>query len=105
MNNNGIMQELLQVKFCIDLYQLNLLNDNIFVISAFKLVLNSNQCCQIRNTLAQPSLTPLSFVLRRNYAEKQVFERNKPHCNVGTIGHVDHGKTTLTAAITKGKCP
>jgi elongation factor Tu len=31
---------------------------------------------------------------------KQKFERNKPHCNVGTIGHVDHGKTTLTAAIT-----
>ena len=30
-----------------------------------------------------------------------VFERNKPHLNVGTIGHVDHGKTTLTAAITK----
>jgi len=29
--------------------------------------------------------------------------REKPHCNVGTIGHVDHGKTTLTAAITKGK--
>ncbi|XP_022905466.1 elongation factor Tu [Onthophagus taurus] len=38
---------------------------------------------------------------RRFYAEKKVFERNKPHCNVGTIGHVDHGKTTLTAAITK----
>ncbi len=32
---------------------------------------------------------------------KQKFERTKPHCNVGTIGHVDHGKTTLTAAITK----
>ncbi len=32
---------------------------------------------------------------------KQVFERTKPHVNVGTIGHVDHGKTTLTAAITK----
>ena len=31
---------------------------------------------------------------------KQVFERKKPHCNVGTIGHVDHGKTSLTAAIT-----
>lgn len=31
----------------------------------------------------------------------QIFERNKPHCNVGTIGHVDHGKTTLTAAILK----
>ena len=32
---------------------------------------------------------------------KQKFERNKPHANVGTIGHIDHGKTTLTAAITK----
>ena len=32
---------------------------------------------------------------------KQTFERNKPHVNIGTIGHVDHGKTTLTAAITK----
>ena len=32
---------------------------------------------------------------------KAKFERNKPHCNVGTIGHVDHGKTTLTAALTK----
>ena len=32
---------------------------------------------------------------------KQKFERTKPHMNVGTIGHIDHGKTTLTAAITK----
>ena len=32
---------------------------------------------------------------------KQKFERTKPHINIGTIGHVDHGKTTLTAAITK----
>jgi elongation factor Tu len=32
---------------------------------------------------------------------KEKFERKKPHCNIGTIGHVDHGKTTLTAAITK----
>jgi elongation factor Tu len=32
---------------------------------------------------------------------KAKFERNKPHCNIGTIGHVDHGKTSLTAAITK----
>ncbi|MGE5397049.1 MAG: GTP-binding protein, partial [Chitinophagales bacterium] len=31
---------------------------------------------------------------------KQKFERTKPHVNIGTIGHVDHGKTTLTAAIT-----
>ena len=32
---------------------------------------------------------------------KAKFERKKPHLNIGTIGHVDHGKTTLTAAITK----
>jgi elongation factor Tu len=32
---------------------------------------------------------------------KQKFERTKPHVNIGTIGHIDHGKTTLTAAITK----
>jgi len=32
---------------------------------------------------------------------KEKFERSKPHCNIGTIGHIDHGKTTLTAAITK----
>src|SRR6187397_3172160 len=31
---------------------------------------------------------------------KEKFQRNKPHCNIGTIGHVDHGKTTLTAGIT-----
>ena len=32
---------------------------------------------------------------------KEKFERKKPHVNVGTMGHIDHGKTTLTAAITK----
>ncbi len=32
---------------------------------------------------------------------KAKFERNKPHVNIGTMGHIDHGKTTLTAAITK----
>lgn len=52
----------------------------------------------------QPKHLPaacVSFAVpRRNYAEKKVFQRTKPHCNVGTIGHVDHGKTTLTAAIT-----
>ena len=32
---------------------------------------------------------------------KEKFDRSKPHLNIGTIGHVDHGKTTLTAAITK----
>ena len=35
---------------------------------------------------------------------KAKFDRTKPHCNIGTIGHVDHGKTTLTAAITKVLC-
>ena len=41
----------------------------------------------------------------RNYAapaKKETFSRSKPHVNIGTVGHVDHGKTTLTAAITKG---
>ena len=38
---------------------------------------------------------------RRAPMAKEKFERNKPHCNIGTIGHVDHGKTSLTAAITK----
>lgn len=42
------------------------------------------------------------YIHKRSYAtEKKVYQRVKPHCNVGTIGHVDHGKTTLTAAITK----
>ncbi|XP_072943782.1 elongation factor Tu, mitochondrial [Epargyreus clarus] len=67
---------------------------------ALKLILKQNQS-YLRSANSLPTFSPLSVVLRRNYAEKVVFERNKPHCNVGTIGHVDHGKTTLTAAITK----
>ncbi|KAF7686488.1 elongation factor Tu, mitochondrial [Silurus meridionalis] len=59
--------------------------------------------------LSSPSLLHSSYKLcavplsRRNFAAeaKKVFSRDKPHVNVGTIGHVDHGKTTLTAAITK----
>ncbi|KAF8168037.1 P-loop containing nucleoside triphosphate hydrolase protein [Crassisporium funariophilum] len=47
----------------------------------------------------QKQLTGLSSVSKRGYAEQ--FSRTKPHMNIGTIGHVDHGKTTLTAAITK----
>lgn len=46
-------------------------------------------------------IRPTTISQKRFYAEKVVFKRDKPHCNVGTIGHVDHGKTTLTAAITK----
>jgi elongation factor Tu len=41
------------------------------------------------------------FLRRIFKMAKAKFERTKPHCNIGTIGHVDHGKTTLTAAITK----
>ncbi|XP_027238995.2 elongation factor Tu, mitochondrial [Penaeus vannamei] len=51
-------------------------------------------------SLARSRGFPALFQVR-NYAEKKVFQRDKPHCNIGTIGHVDHGKTTLTAAITK----
>src|SRR4029077_8253318 len=40
-------------------------------------------------------------VIKDQVMSKEKFERNKPHVNVGTIGHVDHGKTTLTAALTK----
>ncbi|XP_077263864.1 elongation factor Tu, mitochondrial [Temnothorax americanus] len=55
------------------------------------------QRCQLNNQLFLPTVTSPRF-----YAtEKKVFSRDKPHCNIGTIGHVDHGKTTLTAAITK----
>jgi len=45
---------------------------------------------------------PQAVILwRRHNMAKEKFERTKPHVNIGTIGHVDHGKTTLTAAITK----
>ena len=46
---------------------------------------------------SQPQLCPLACT-RRSFAD---FQRTKPHVNIGTIGHVDHGKTTLTAAITR----
>uniref|UniRef100_A0A348G617 Elongation factor Tu n=1 Tax=Odontomachus monticola TaxID=613454 RepID=A0A348G617_ODOMO len=55
--------------------------------------------CQTYQLTSQIFLPNISS--QRFYAEKKVFSRDKPHCNVGTIGHVDHGKTTLTAAITK----
>jgi elongation factor Tu len=46
--------------------------------------------------------TPEGFIVKEDFKmAKAKFERTKPHCNIGTIGHVDHGKTTLTAAITK----
>ncbi|XP_032688420.1 elongation factor Tu, mitochondrial-like [Odontomachus brunneus] len=54
------------------------------------------QSYQLTSQIFLPNVSSQRF-----YAEKKVFSRVKPHCNVGTIGHVDHGKTTLTAAITK----
>ncbi|MBQ8150048.1 MAG: hypothetical protein IJ041_05985, partial [Clostridia bacterium] len=49
-------------------------------------------------------MNPAGTIIRTNRRSipmaKAKFERNKPHVNIGTIGHVDHGKTTLTAAIT-----
>lgn len=54
------------------------------------------------NNLAKRSgEVQLYFVSSRGYSEKKTYVRDKPHLNIGTIGHVDHGKTTLTAAITK----
>src|SRR3954447_24748103 len=45
---------------------------------------------------------PATWSIRRGQLmAREKFERNKPHANVGTMGHIDHGKTTLTAAITK----
>lgn len=55
-----------------------------------------------RSLVQRVRLLPATVQIR-NYADKKVFQRDKPHCNIGTIGHVDHGKTTLTAAITKGE--
>src|SRR6201988_3044401 len=43
----------------------------------------------------------LTLTESRKAMSKAKFQRTKPHCNIGTIGHIDHGKTTLTAAITK----
>jgi len=50
-----------------------------------------------RNVTSAVATTPAN----RRLLAREKFERSKPHCNIGTIGHVDHGKTTLTAAITK----
>ncbi|KAG0319923.1 translation elongation factor Tu [Dissophora globulifera] len=54
------------------------------------------QTSSVRQAIAIPRM-----VARRTMASDTKFSRNKPHVNIGTIGHVDHGKTTLTAAITK----
>jgi elongation factor Tu len=48
-----------------------------------------------------PARRSVAPSLSRARMSKQRFERTKPHINIGTIGHVDHGKSTLTAAITR----
>lgn len=78
---------------------------HVILLLVFRRTLRQAFLCS-RSTAFIPSLhlpSSVSFnIPQRNYAtEKKVFLRNKPHCNVGTIGHVDHGKTTLTAAITR----
>ena len=65
-----------------------------------KILLNS-EAVKHQNTFKVVQCIIPTSTQQRFYAEKKVFVRSKPHCNVGTIGHVDHGKTTLTAAITK----
>ena len=54
-----------------------------------------------RSRLAHPARGEPDKSCRRTPVAKAKFERTKPHVNIGTIGHIDHGKTTLTAAITK----
>lgn len=77
--------------------------------------LTTSACSLARNILLLGNnSTQLSYIASRHTlggvrtfagptapGQKKVYTRDKPHCNVGTIGHVDHGKTTLTAAITK----
>lgn len=73
----------------------NSLKKNIALIDGFRIpfVHSQSHVNQIRHQSAPPKPPGVGGA--------KVYKREKPHCNVGTIGHVDHGKTTLTAAITK----
>ena len=59
------------------------------------------QAVKPTEVIAKMALTPARANRRRGNMSKEKFERTKPHCNIAMIGHADHGKTTLTAAITK----
>jgi len=56
---------------------------------------------EVAKSLIELTFVPKQDKLNKNKMAKEKFDRSKPHVNIGTIGHVDHGKTTLTAAITK----
>ncbi len=78
----------------ISLYKINLSLENIRLISY-------NTIRFYRKKIIKKKCVPREHDLKEeNKMAKAKFERTKPHCNIGTIGHVDHGKTTLTAAIT-----
>jgi len=67
-----------------------------------KLILMAGDCTSKAKPTRYPGVSGCRVQLRESVKmAKEKFERNKPHMNIGTIGHVDHGKTTLTAAITK----
>ncbi|CAA3006213.1 elongation factor, chloroplastic [Olea europaea subsp. europaea] len=66
-----------------------------------KIVFSSSFTPSLSTLLVNPAAAPIG--LHRRFTVKVArakFERKKPHVNIGTIGHVDHGKTTLTAALT-----
>merc|ERR1712004_61173 len=79
------------------------------VQTSFKMTLICHRALRLtlagKNNFAKGNLWSLDLATRQlstsNALLKEVFKRDKPHLNIGTIGHVDHGKTTLTAAITK----
>lgn len=71
----------------------------LFLINRFSSSLNSNSIKLFTNSIRLLATPPPQS--RKAPKAREQFKRNKDHCNIGTIGHVDHGKTTLTAAITK----
>lgn len=97
-------------------YFYGLINRNLFLgkLPWFGLILGSSMptltriCASavsglkgIRSSSKCSIASGVNALMMRRFAT-EVYNRSKPHINIGTIGHVDHGKTTLTAAITKG---
>lgn len=78
-----------------------LIKFNIIRISRTLLVTKKPVLYDLSNNLKFYSTDAIKKQVKPQSGAKKSFKRDKPHVNVGTIGHVDHGKTTLTAAITK----